>query len=248
MRRSRFFIAQPLADGQACTVAGDLASYMHRVLRLQVGDEVIVFDGSGAQWPAAITALGRAQLTLRLGGAEHPDCESPLGVRLLQAVSRGDRMDFAVQKATELGVQEIRPVLSRHGVVRLDGSQAGRRMAHWQQVAVSACEQSGRTRPPQVTLPERLDRALDSLPDDGPRWLLCPDAAQLLGSDPAPAARTRMLTVLVGPEGGFADDELSLAAHHGFAARRLGPRILRTETAAAAVLAVLQARWGDLAG
>lgn len=247
MRTHRFFLAEPMADHRQVEVSGDLARYMARVLRLVVGTEVVVFDGSGAQWPAVISALRRDQVSLRLGAAGHPECESPLSIRLLQAVSRGDRMDFAVQKATELGTREIHPVLTRHGVVRLQGEQAARRRAHWQQVAVSACEQSGRTRPPAVALPLELPQALATLPADGPRWILAPDAADALGAAPAPTL-TDTLTVLVGPEGGFSEDELALAGRFGFEPRRLGPRVLRTETAAAAVLAVLQSRWGDLAG
>jgi 16S rRNA (uracil1498-N3)-methyltransferase len=246
MRMHRFFLAGSLADQQEVQVTDDLFRYMGRVLRLTAGAEVMVFDGSGAQWPAVITALARSQLTLRLGTASHPACESPLPIRLMQAVSRGDRMDFAVQKASELGAREIQPVLARHGVVQLQGAQAARRMAHWQQVAVSACEQSGRTRPPAVSLPRDLPQALAELPVDGPRWILVAEAAHTLGADPAPAT-TDTITVLIGPEGGFSDDEQAMAVTHGFQPRRLGPRVLRTETAAVAVLAVLQSRWGDLA-
>ncbi len=245
MRRSRIFSSESLGDRARVTLGGDRARYLTRVLRLPVGAEVTLFDGSGPEWPAVITRMGRDRVELALGEAQTPHRDSPLSLRLLQGVSRGERMDYAVQKATELGVHSILPVLTRHGVVRLDGPQAEKKRRHWQDVAVSACEQSGRCRVPDVQRPAALTSVLAGLPQDGPRWRLDPAGKQPLGGDPAPPGQA-IITVLIGPEGGFDEAEADAATSAGFAVRSLGPRVLRTETAAAAVMAVLQARWGDL--
>ncbi len=169
--------------------------------------------------------------------------DSPLAVTLLQGVARGERMDLVVQKATELGVARIVPVLAARSVVRLDVRQAQRRLEHWHAVSVSACEQSGRGRPPVIEAPAALDEALQLLPAQGCRVTLSPGAGTPLTSL---ADGTASIALLIGPEGGLTDAEVRLAADAGFEPRSLGPRILRTETAALAALAVLQAVGGDL--
>ncbi|TVQ43966.1 MAG: 16S rRNA (uracil(1498)-N(3))-methyltransferase [Gammaproteobacteria bacterium] len=245
MRRHRVFSSKPLRDQARTTLSGDRGRYLTRVLRLARGAELVLFDGSGLEWPAVIEGLGRDRVELITGEATRPHRESPLALRLLQGVSRGERMDYAVQKATELGVHSIVPVLTRYGVVRLAGAQAEKRRRHWQEVAISACEQSGRCHIPAIAQPAALASVLAGLPADGPRWRLDPAGERALGQDAAPAADA-IVTVLIGPEGGFDDSEARVTATAGFEVRTLGPRVLRTETAAAAVAAVLQARWGDL--
>ena len=242
--KTRLCVSQALINGATIVVEGDRARYLGRVLRLRVGDTITVFDGSGPEWPATIEGMTRSSATLVLGDGNEADVESPLKVHLVQGVSRGERMDFVVQKATELGVKRITPVLTEHGVVKLDGERAAKRREHWQAVAASACEQSGRTQLPLIDSPVPLNHWFGEKPEDADTDLvLRPDAAKPLSGIAAPQSK---VCILIGPEGGFSDTEYEDATIAGFDAVSLGPRILRTETAAAAALAVLQANWGDL--
>jgi 16S rRNA (uracil1498-N3)-methyltransferase len=247
MTSHRFHVAEPIAGRDALHLEGERAHYLGRVLRLTPGTELTLFDGLGGEYRARIQSMARARVELLVLAHLPIERESALSVRVLQGISRGERMDFAIQKATELGVANITPVHTRYGVVRLKGEQAVRRHRHWQEVAISACEQCGRNRPPVIDAPQGLEVALAGLPSEGPRWLLHPAAATALIAGAAPAADA-IISVLIGPEGGLSEEELALAGTHGFEPRRLGPRVLRTETAAAAVLAALQSRWGDLGG
>jgi 16S rRNA (uracil1498-N3)-methyltransferase len=170
--------------------------------------------------------------------------ESPLRLTLLQGISRGERMDLIVQKATELGIERLVPIAAEHGVVKLDPIQGIRRVEHWQAIAISACEQCGRNRVPTIGAVQSLAKALEALPSEGARLLLDPEGAMTLaGVSVAGAA-----SVLIGPEGGWSESERRLCERAGISACRLGPRVLRTETAPLAVLAALQALHGDLAG
>jgi 16S rRNA (uracil1498-N3)-methyltransferase len=188
--------------------------------------------------------MSKSAVTLQLGNSREVGTESPLKIHLVQGISRGERMDFVVQKATELGVERITPVLTDYGVVKLDGERAVKRRDHWAGVAASACEQSGRTRPPAIDAPVLLKKWFGERPADADADLvLRPGAETPLPRFTPPATG---VCVLVGPEGGFSDTEYEDAEIAGFEAVSLGPRILRTETAAAAAIAVLQARWGDL--
>lgn len=217
-----------------------------QVLRLNVGDSVQVFDGVGTERTACVVALGRQRLALELGAVLPGNPESPLGITLVQCVSKGERMDWTIQKAVELGVAAIRPVFSRRSVVRLEGSRLDRRIAHWEGVIRGACEQSGRRLLPDLLPPLGLDRYLDADENhqhDSLRLLLAPTASQRLQTVSPPDAG---VILLVGPEGGLATDEVQAAVAAGFETIGLGPRVLRTETAGIAGLAVLQALWGDL--
>lgn len=243
MPRHRLFVPHAVSAGEPLELAADQAHYLGRVLRLRPGDALAVFDGSGREFAATITSVGRHNAVLLPGEGAVRDVESPLAIRLIQGVSRGERMDFVVQKATELGVHRISPVITHHSVVRLDGERAGRRLAHWTRIARNACEQCGRTRVPLVDQPAPLAEALA---DDGAadcRLLLHPGADASLGEGrPAPGG----VDLLIGPEGGLSDEERAAASNAGFRPLSLGPRILRTETAALAAVALLQAEWGDL--
>jgi 16S rRNA (uracil1498-N3)-methyltransferase len=201
-----------------------------------------VFNGNGGEYAARIEALGRDEVTLSIGAFEPAERESPLQLTLIQGIARGERMDTIVQKATELGVARIVPLAAERSVVRLSAGAAERRAAHWQAVAIAACEQCGRNRVPQVGAPVTLPAALTALPPQGARVTLSPSADLPLSELPAESA----VTLLIGPEGGLTAGETDLAAHAGFVARRLGPRVLRTETASLVALAVLQAGRGDL--
>lgn len=218
--------------------------YVGKVLRLRAGDELIVFNGDSGAFDATLQTIGRSSASIKTGTRHETATESPLNVHLVQGISRGERMDFVVQKATELGVKRISPVLTERGVVKLDESRAQKRREHWQKVAESACEQSGRIRPPLVDAPMHLKTWLGQKTVNADvDIILRPDAATPLTSIAAPASK---ICVLIGPEGGFSDGEYDDASAAGFTAASLGPRILRTETAAVTALAVAQSLWGDL--
>lgn len=221
------------------------AHHVAHVLRLREGDRLDVFDGAGSEFAAVIASIGKRAVRARLERACAASRESPLAVTLVQGVSRGERMDYTVQKAVELGVARICPVLTRRGVVRLDATRAPQRLEHWRAVAVGACEQCGRNRLPDIAPPVDYDAWIARLRSSGVAGtlvLLDPAAAIRLRDLPAPAGTA---TLLAGPEGGLTAAERAAALSAGFVAVRLGPRVLRTETAALAALAAMQALWGD---
>jgi 16S rRNA (uracil1498-N3)-methyltransferase len=241
---TRLFVSGALSNDAELILQGEQASYLGRVLRSRVGDAVTVFNGNGGEWSASIENISKNSVTLRVGTHTDPATESQLKIHLVQGISRGERMDFVVQKATELGVKRITPVLTHHGMVKLDQKRAEKRRQHWQQVATSACEQSGRTRPPLIDAPVALNTwfgAKDS--PDSTELILQPRAGSSLASLATPATK---LCLLVGPEGGFSEREWEDAEIAGFKAVSLGPRILRTETAALAAITIAQSCWGDL--
>lgn len=242
--RTRLFVSEALGNGQEIVLTGERARYLGRVMRLAVGDEVHVFNGSDGEWLAEIRAFSRDRVTLAPGSEIASDTESPLRTHLVQGISRGDRMDFVVQKATELGIKRITPVLTAHGVVKLDDRRAVKRREHWQRVAESACEQCGRTRPPLVDEPIELNSWFGVGTSQGSTQLILVPTARL--ALPAVETIDEKLCLLIGPEGGFNERETEDAAIAGFTPVSLGPRILRTETAAIAALAIAQAHWGDL--
>jgi len=239
VRVSRCFVPTPLVSGARLTLPAGAAAHVRRVLRLRPGAPLTLFDGRGGEYAAEIVELGEA-VWVRVGAHRAIERESPLHITLLQGVARGERMDFVVQKATELGVAAIVPLLTQHGVVRLDADGAARRREHWQAVAAGACEQCGRNRVPHVAAVSELTRV-----ELGPGacLLLEPESERALAVAPGASA----LTLLIGPEGGFSAAEIAWAQAQGFLACRLGPRVLRTETAALTALAALQTLAGDLA-
>lgn len=238
MRISRFFVDAPLALGEH-DLPDAQAHYIARVLRLGSGAPVQLFDGSGQEFHGTLTEVGKKQVRVQLERASAGLAESPLAVHLGQGLSRGERMDWAIQKATELGVAEITPLLSERCEVRLNDERADKRLAHWRQVAISACEQCGRSVLPRIHAPQPL---ADWLPIEADLRLVLHPVADSLGNRPRP----RTLALLIGPEGGLSDDEVGRAVTAGFAPARLGPRVLRTETAPVVALSVVQQLWGDL--
>lgn len=243
---STFRLFSPIAvrANANLSLRGEQARYVGRVLRMKPGDELTVFDGNGGEFPATIDVVTKQELKLVIGAHVARNAESPLRITLVQGISRGERMDFVVQKATELGVRRITPVLTEYGVVKLAGERAQKRRDHWQGVAASACEQSGRTRPPRIDPPVSLNQWFGDKPADADvDLILHPGAATPLSRVGPP---TTGACLLIGPEGGFSESEYADAKIAGFNAVSLGPRILRTETAAAAALAVMQSNWGDL--
>lgn len=241
---TRLFVNDRLDAGAKVLLRGDKARYVGRVLRLRDGDPVNVFNGDDGEFRAHLVKLTRDAAEVLVETRVETKAESPLKVHLVQGISRGERMDFVVQKATELGVKRITPVFTAYGVVRLDEKRAQKRRDHWQGVAESACEQSGRIRPPLIDEPVTLNSWFGMASRDADvDLILRPGAATPLASIEAPGTK---LCLLIGPEGGFSDQEYEDAELAGFRAVSMGPRILRTETAAVAAIAVAQSLWGDL--
>ena len=241
---TRLYFPGELAAGSTCELPAAQAHHAGRVLRLRAGERVTLFNGDGGEYAAVIARVGRDRVALEVGARADVDREAALAVTLAQAISTGERMDFTVQKAVELGVTAIQPVTSSRSVVRLAAERAERRVAHWQTVAIHACEQSGRNRVPAVAAVAGLREWL-ARPPGAPRALrviLSPGARRQLRDLPPPQGT---IDLLAGPEGGFAPEEQAMAEHAGFLPVRLGPRVLRTETAAVAALAAMQALWGD---
>lgn len=244
MRLNRIFCDGPLEAGQEVTLPAAGAYHVARVLRMREGAPLRIFDGTDdGEFEAEITRVDGDEVAVRL--LKHAPCttESPLKVTLVQGVSRSERMDWTLQKATELGVHAIAPVLTARSVVRLDEKQALRKQQHWRGIVVAACEQCGRTRVPSVAAPVTLREHFATVRKDGLRLVLSPAApASLAGL----ASLPNKVELLIGPEGGLDDDELTAARAADYTPVRLGPRVLRTETAAVVALSVLQALWGDL--
>ena len=214
------------------------------MLRLRVGDAIAVFNGEAGEFAATISSFGKTSAAIAIGAAIESSTESPLKVHLVQGVSRGERMDLIVRKATELGVKRISPVLNEYGVVKLDQARPTRRRDHWQKVAESACEQSGRIRPPLIDEPLTLKSWLGAKTREADvDLILRPDATTPMASLQPPKTK---VCLLIGPEGGFSDIEYDDASVAGFTAVSLGPRVLRTETAAIAAVAIAESMWGDL--
>src|SRR6267143_269838 len=243
MRLTRVYVDAPLTAGTRITLAGGAASHVTRVLRLRVGEALTVFNGLGGEYAASIEQAHGGRVTVAIGEQRAIERESPLALTLAQGVSRGERMDLVVQKATELGVSGLVPVLTERSVVRLTALQADRRLNHWRAIAVAACEQSGRNRLPAIAAPVPLKDFLRGGSDGSTRLLLSPGATATLGDVPRVVTA---VTVLIGPEGGLAEAEQEAAVAAGFKPVRLGPRVLRTETAAIAALTLLQREFGDL--
>lgn len=237
MRLSRFFIDAPLALG-SLALPETAAHYIGRVLRLTSGSAVQLFDGSGQEYLGELVEVGKKQVRVELRRQFAGLPESPLQIHLGQGLSRGERMDWAIQKATELGVAQITPLISERCEVRLNDERADKRLAHWRQIAISACEQCGRSVVPTIHPPQLLG---DWLPVEAElKLVLHPVAAPL-----ASHAQPRTLAFLIGPEGGLSEHEVEQAQQAGFQAARLGPRVLRTETAPVVALSVAQQLWGD---
>ena len=241
---TRLYFPDPIPEHGECRLPAAAAHHVARVLRLQAGDEVILFDGRGCESRAAIASLDKSKVVLRVAESRLVDRESPLTVTLAQGVSSGDRMDYTIQKAVELGVAAVEPLISSRCVVRLSAQRAVSRVAHWQAVAVAACEQCGRNQVPVIAPVTSYGDWLARMAgrEAALRLLLSPRAERGLRDFPKPAGP---VFLLAGPEGGFDGQEVEDALRAGLAPVRLGPRVLRTETAALAALAAMQALWGD---
>ena len=237
----RFYLDHALAQGARFTLPPGPARHAAKALRLGAGDTVTLFNGRGGEYSARIERIQKDEVAVSVTGFADIERESPLRVMLAQGISSGERMDYTLQKAVELGVTAIQPLAAKRSVVKLAGERADRRVAHWQGVVASACEQCGRNHVPEVAAPLPLANWLGQ--HGGGRLLfLSPLADTRLADLPAPAA---MDCLVAGPEGGFEPDEIAALQAAGAVPVRLGVRVLRTETAALAALAAMQTLWGD---
>ena len=241
MGTPRVYVDADLAAGRELGLPLETAAHLVRVLRLRADDAVVLFNGDGRDYAGTLLAARREDTRVLVGSAGEVEPEPPLRLHLAVGVSRGERMDLVIQKAVELGVASIRPLFTERSVVRLDAERMERRHAHWHGVLVAACEQSGRRRLPRLHPAQALADWLPTVA--GTALLLDPQAERSLAALPAPRGEA---TLLVGPEGGLSAEERGRAVRAGFTAVRLGPRILRTETAPLAALTAMQVLWGDL--
>jgi len=239
-RVPRFFAPVQLSLGAEIDLPERVARHC-AVLRLRRGDAVVLFNGEGGEFSAELTRVSRGDARAHVISRQTPQRESPLAIALAQCVSSGDRMDATLQKSTELGVSRIVPIASERSVVRLSSDRADRRVAHWRNVVIAACEQCGRNHVPEVAAIIDFDAFLDRAARDALQLLLAPDAERELKQLEPPGK----VTLLVGPEGGLAPEERQRAERRGFVPLRFGPRVLRTETAPLATIAAMQALWGD---
>ena len=239
---TRIHVEIALAENAQLELPEAAARHVAQVLRMRAGEALVLFDGRGGEYAATIEAVERRAVRVRTGAHQAIERESKLAITLAQCVSKGERMDYTIQKAVELGVSAIVPLLSARSVVRIDAERWEKKLEHWRGVIVAACEQSGRTRLPELTPVQALDRWLPAAPGAA-RLVLAPEGGASLKALPAAGGAVLM----AGPEGGLSEPEIALAERHGFARLGLGPRVLRTETAGVAAIAALQALWGDLA-
>ena len=244
MRTIRIHVDTALASGSDIVLPAQAGEHVARVLRLDVGAPVVLFSGDdGLEYEATLIAVGKREVVASVGAGRAPGNESPLSLTLAQGVARGEKMDLIVQKATELGIARIVPITTERSEVKLDVARAEKRLAHWRAVAASACEQSGRARVPRIEAAVPLATWLASLGEGGPtRLALLPEGTKR----PGELALQDADILAIGPEGGFGERDRAALSSSGFIGLKLGPRILRTETAGLAAIAALQALYGDM--
>jgi 16S rRNA (uracil1498-N3)-methyltransferase len=237
----RFHCSSPIAEAVQLELPPGAGHHAARVLRLKPGDQIVLFDGLGGEYEASIHQINKNGVLVDVGKFHSTDRESELKICLAQGLASGDKMDTIIQKAVELGVARIQPLATRKSIVKLTDERAARRAQHWRQVVISACEQCGRNEVPEVLAVEEIGDWLGR-DNAGSRLVLAPEASRRIAEFPDP---NKEITLLVGPEGGLTDDEVKSALDLGYSPVRLGPRVLRTETAGLAALAAIQALWGD---
>ena len=242
-KKTRLFSPDSLAADSEVWLSGEQTKYVTRVLRLNIEDTLIVFDGNGGQYRAVIKELAKDRALLHVGEHFAADIESPLPIHLVQGISRSGRMDVVIQKSTELGVRRITPAITEFSVVKLDDDRAASRHEHWRKISQSACEQCGRNTLPEIEPPQKLAHWLNEYKSaTTTRIMLDPQSGVSISQLAEPK---NGVVLLIGPEGGLSDGERAQCVESGFRPVTLGPRILRTETAAVAGIAVLQTLWGD---
>ena len=245
MRNPRLFTDQPLTPGDQVVLKGNAAQHLGRVLRARAGDHIALFNGDGQEFAAQVLTVSKGEITVDIGAAATPDTESLVYTALGLCLSKGDRFDWAIQKATELGVGAIAPLHSERVDFGIPPDRIEKRVAHWQQIAISASEQCGRVKVPSITPPQALAFWVESVLAEQ-KWVLhCTEDTGVSASAVTQGA-PRDAALLIGPEGGLTDQEFDVASAKGFQLLQLGPRVLRTETAPAAALSVLSVFWGEM--
>lgn len=239
----RFYLPENLSVGQTVSLPDGIIRHLN-VLRVRTGTEITLFDGKGKAHAARLSFLEKRRAVAEILHEETADTESPLNITLIQSISSGERMDFTLQKSVELGITAIQPVISERCIVRLDGERAAKRLARWQEIVISACEQSGRNTVPPVLPIIGYREALDKMPSESTKLIMSINRARKLADIRHPSGA---IVFMVGPEGGWTEQEEQQAFEAGFQAVTLGKRILRTETAPLAALAAMQTLWGDFA-
>ena len=245
MRNPRLFTDQSLTAGDRVVLKGNVAQHLGRVLRARAGDHIALFNGDGQEFAATVVNVSKREVSVDIGEAHAPNTESQVHTMLGLCLSKGDRFDWGIQKATELGVGAIIPLQSERVDFAIPTDRIEKRVTHWQQIAVSACEQCGRVKVPSITPPQSLASWVENVSAEQ-KWVLhCADdtgasSSAIIQCAPKDAA------LLIGPEGGLTDQEFAAASAEGFQLLQLGPRVLRTETAPAAALSVLSVFWGEM--
>ncbi|WP_417883843.1 16S rRNA (uracil(1498)-N(3))-methyltransferase [Vibrio rumoiensis] len=242
MRIPRIYHPETIEQLGEIHLSEDAAGHVGRVLRMTQGQEVLLFDGFGAEFPAVISAVSKKNVTVEVTERIERSVESPLNLHLGQVISRGDKMEFTIQKAVELGVNTITPLISERCGVKLNADRFEKKLQQWQKIAIAACEQCGRNIVPTVRPLMQLEQwcAEDY---DGLKLNLHPRAKYSINTLPAPVSKVRLL---IGPEGGLSDEEIQMTEQYQFEETLLGPRVLRTETAGLSAITALQVRFGDL--
>ena len=241
MRVPRFYENQPLKGLQEATLSDSVFQHAAKVLRMQLGDRLCLFNGDGFDYQAEVSYVDKRQMRAIIIESSPNTRDSLLKIEIGQAISRGERMDYAIQKTTELGCSKISPLFTERCEVRLSSERQDKRQRHWQQTAISACEQSLRNTPPEVAMPVTLEAWLKDC-DADLKLVLHPHQEAPLETYQTP----KSVALLIGPEGGLTDEEIELALNYGFKRLRIGPRVMRTETAPVAACAILNYLWGDL--
>lgn len=242
MRCPRIYTPQKLTANSTIPLDAEAAHHVARVLRMRCGDALTLFNGDGSEYAATIASADKKSVQVAIGNVSSTDRESPLAIHLGIAISKGERMDWVIQKAVELGVTEITPLQTERVEVRLNNEREEKKLSHWQAVAISACEQSQRNRIPVIHAPQSLSNWLDSIQADA-KFVLHHRSDIALESYATPP---KSVALLIGPEGGLSESEIKVAEKKDFSPLRLGPRVMRTETAPIAAISVLQFLWGDL--
>ena len=242
MRIPRVYSPQAMTTGDCIELEAGAARHLTSVLRMTSGQLITLFNGQGGEYLAELVVAKKGKATVRIMEFKQTDRESSLSIHLAIGISRGERMDWIMQKATELGVSEITPLFTERCEVKLSGDRLDKKVGHWQQVAISACEQSQRNRVPQINKPLKLDQ-WQSHCDSSLKLVLHHRSESRLADMPQPSGQ---IALLIGPEGGLSEPEIEQAIAHGFQPLALGPRVLRTETAPLAAISILQSLWGDM--
>ncbi len=242
MRIPRVFIDNPIEPGVELTLPKKTSHHIGNVLRMHKGERLHLFNGTGGYFPAEITSVNNRHVMIMPGEYIGDDCESPLKICLGQGISRGQHMDYTIQKAVELGVSTIVPVITQHSNVKLNTDRTEKRMLHWKGIIIHAGEQCGRNLLPELVRPQTLSDWMET--DKNPlKIILEPTATSRLSEL---ASKVTNISILSGPEGGFSEQEITLAEQNGYIPVKIGPRVLRTETAAVAVISICQVLWGDM--